>query len=821
MPQEIKYSKLEGEMATYVLGNTIPAEDEQKVSTLRQSFSQSISEGTVIQQASTGSTFDVYGSRWVAQPIINATSNVLKITKVAWYGVKGGTPPGDLRAEIRKINPSLNEIAIYTLGTDTRLAQYEPIGGDYMVAQAFYVPVSTRLTKVTFTIWKPTQNAKLALKKRKLLWRFDNLFDLTWTVPSASDNIPATSGTYWPRETLNISDAVFEVELSAIYNYSGTYIIFGTRASDTNNAYGFYAGYSSTAKFYKKIGGAETVLISYPTLSGNAVYLTRIRQVGSLHQVYFAHTNDVREVTDSARSSGSVFVTIGVNAAYPTADNIRIYESDANYIIIYGLSPDNYVELLDNTNAVIATATADSQGIAKIYVFNLPKNTPFRGMKVYTDSSKTTTLYSTGSSEVIYDNIFSGDEFEYQSSPSYTIQDLEVLLVECNDDRSPNLNKVITTRTVSASSIGTSPATVTISFSPDYPALTGGKYYAIVLRQKGGGTTFTPYAVRLRETHRQREPTYYPFFRSVDGGSTWKRQGGIFCIEGSIYMMALAPSLYPDAVLASASWTASEIGTSAAWYEKALDTPVYLAPGDAVVLLIYQSGGLGSSSNYYRVNYATWTDDNTSANDLYGPLNKDYWKCYLFAFLSSTDGGVTWSATTNGDLSFQIKGYTAVPLFSTNLVLDEKIKRVRTTVTARVLSGNTIYFLTKVGGSQVKESSTTAMFLTDVIVFPESEAIPDTGTVTLTIYVMGTGEVWEIRTQRFVCNEKKTITPKDLGFAELYLLKAEIPTGGSIRINEKTELGGGTHSFSEFNYPVKKVEIINTNTATLHFLGVK
>jgi len=47
MPQEIKYSKLEGEMASYVLGGTIPAEDEQKVSTTRQSFNQSTAEGTV------------------------------------------------------------------------------------------------------------------------------------------------------------------------------------------------------------------------------------------------------------------------------------------------------------------------------------------------------------------------------------------------------------------------------------------------------------------------------------------------------------------------------------------------------------------------------------------------------------------------------------------------------------------------------------------------------------------------------------------------------------------------------------------------------
>ena len=821
MPQEIKYSKLEGEMASYVLGGTIPAEDEQKVSTTRQSFNQSTAEGTVQQQATTGTTFDVYGSRWVAQLIVNGTQNVQKITKVAWYGLKSGTPPGDLRAEIRKINPSLNEVTIYTLGTDTRLAQLEPIGGDYIVAQVFYAPLSTRLTKVAFTIWKPTQNAKLALKKRKLLWRFDNLFDLTWTVSSASDNIPSTSGTYWPRETLNIADAIFEIELNVIYNYSGTYIIFGSRASDTNNTYGFYAGYSGTAKFYKKIGGTETVLISYPSLSGNTVYITRIRQVGDLHQVYYAHTNDVREATDSARSSGSVFVTVAVSSAYPWADNIRIYEPDADYITIYGLSPGNFVELLDSSGTVRATATADDQGIARLYAFSTSVRAPFRAIKIYTDSSKTTTLYSTSSSEVIYDNIFLGDEFEYQSSPNYTIKDLEVLLVECNEDRSPNLNKVIATKTVSASSIGTSPATVTIDFTPDYPALTGGKYYAIVLRQKDGGTTFAPYAVRLRETHRQRELTYYPFFRSTDGGTTWKRQGGIFCIEGNIRMMLLAPSLYPDAVLASASWTNSEVGTSAAWCEKTLDTPVYLAPGDAVILLLYQSGGLGNSSNYYRVHYATWTDDNTSANDLYGPINKDYWKCYLTSFISSTDGGVTWNATTNGDLSFQLKGYTAVPLFSTSLELDEKIKRIKATVTGRVLTGNVIYFFTKVGNSQVKESSTTSMFLTDVLVFPESEPIPDTGTVTLTIYVMGTGEVWEIKAQRFVCNEKKVITPKDLGFAELYLLKAIIPTGGSIKVNEKTVVGEGTHSFSEFNYPVKKVEIINTDTITLHFLGVK
>jgi len=816
MPQEIKYSKLEGETTSYILGSTIPAENMQRLNTTRLSFSQPISEGTVQQQTATGSTFDVYGSRWAAQIIANGGTNALKITKVAWYGLKGGTPPGSLVVEICKFIPSQNDVAIYTLGTDTRVAQHEPIGGDYIAAQVFYAPLSTRLTSVAFTIWKPAQNAKLALRKRKLLYRFDNLFDLSWTCTYSSDNIKV-GGTYWPREALNIADAIYEVEFYTAY--LTVYIIFGARAGDTNNTYGFYAGATNTARYFKKIGGTETALITYTGLSTAATYLLRIRQVGSLHQVYFSFSNDVREVTDTARSSGTVFVT--TYGTTPWADNIRIYEPDADYITIYGLSPGNFVELLDSSDTVRATATADDQGVARLHAFAAAVKAPFRGIKIYTDSSKTTTLYSTDTSEAIYDNIFPGDEFEYQSSPNYTINDLEVLLVECSEDRSPNMSRVVAARTVSASSIGTSPAAVTVDFAPDYPELTGGKYYAVVLRQKDGGSIFAPYAVRLRETHRQREPTYYPFFRSADGGATWKRQGGLFCIEGSIKMAILAPSLYPDALLALTSWDASEVGTTAAWYEKALDTPVYLAPGDAAVLLLYQSGGLGDASNYYSIHYATWTDSDTTASDLYGPLNKDFWKCYFTSFLTSTDGGATWSIMTNGDMSFQLKGYTAVPLFSANLALDEKIKRVKASVTGRVLTGSIIYFLTRVGRSKVKESSTTSMFLTDVLVFPESEPIPDAGTVKLTIYVVGTGEVQEIRAQRFVYNEKKVVTPKDLGFAELYLLKAVVPEGGSLKINEKTVLGGGTHSFSEFNYPVRKVEIINADAATLHFLGVK
>ncbi|MDW8076352.1 MAG: hypothetical protein RMJ14_01775 [Nitrososphaerota archaeon] len=274
-------------------------------------------------------------------------------------------------------------------------------------------------------------------------------------------------------------------------------------------------------------------------------------------------------------------------------------------------------------------------------------------------------------------------------------------------------------------------------------------------------------------------------------------------------------------ILASTSWTPSEIGTTNAWYEKTLDRPIAVNSNTGFVLVFLQDAYLGNSSNCYIFQRS--------------PSNY-YSDGFLYI---SNDAGTTWTISnissgiySTHDLLFRIIGDVPIKIYEGTVNLAEvgqkmpAAGRLNITVRARATSGTIRLF--GVAGSACGEASTTSISLTDLTVLSKDINIPEqTNNLKWEVWASGTGLADRYTIQRYSYFNKKDITPKDLNAAELYLAGYTLPANSAFMLND--EAGNiysneGTSEVSKilpdaFNVYVKKLSFIR-GTPTVELLKV-
>lgn len=107
---QITYTELEGQPLRWPYRQAVPIEAEQVSDNSPKTWSVSTTPATLIQNANTGTSNDVYGANMLAQVFITPNSAV-KITSIQLYGLKSGSPPNPTVVEIRDIKES-NESVI-------------------------------------------------------------------------------------------------------------------------------------------------------------------------------------------------------------------------------------------------------------------------------------------------------------------------------------------------------------------------------------------------------------------------------------------------------------------------------------------------------------------------------------------------------------------------------------------------------------------------------------------------------------------------------------------------------------------------------------
>ncbi len=309
-----------------------------------------------------------------------------------------------------------------------------------------------------------------------------------------------------------------------------------------------------------------------------------------------------------------------------------------------------------------------------------------------------------------------------------------------------------------------------------------------------------------------------------DCGTSWSELRGSNNDPATLYLKAgeNADVYVPTSkVLASVSWSASEIGTTDAWYQKSLSNPVIVTSEKHYALVFKQDVYLGDGSNYYVVR-------KQSGNPYAGGFQ-----------MKSSDAGNTWSVeglasgiSSTYDLAFKILGDLATKIYENTVNLAEvgsktpATGRLNITVRARAATGTIKLF--GVAGSAQGAATTTSTSLIEIVVLAKETDIPEqTNNLTWQVWANGSGLADKYVVQRYSYFSKKDITPKDFGAAELFLAGYRLPPNSAFMINDdagNVYSNDGTSEVTQrigdaFNVSVRKISIIN-GTPTIELLKV-
>lgn len=297
------------------------------------------------------------------------------------------------------------------------------------------------------------------------------------------------------------------------------------------------------------------------------------------------------------------------------------------------------------------------------------------------------------------------------------------------------------------------------------------------------------------------------FYVSTDG-STWS-DTGLDAFYFYVFVRTAEQEVFQEK---SISFLPSEVPTTQTTISK--DFEAYV-PSGYYAVIARVLGNLGDSSNKYQLAYDQASSSTTwKAGPSYLP----------FTIFNLTSGGSRYYCT--------LSGYKPKQIYSGSLNNADKKSalgevRLRIIVNTAVISGTAGIFAL-VGDKKAKMATTTSTSPVDVEVFPASESIDQSDTLSVKIYALGNALFDYVQTQRYIYNTKNPIYPKDFGKAELYLGGYMLKQYDGFMINDDKQsvyfnLDSSTVSrnFSDaFRIKVKKLEIIH-GTPIIDLWGVE
>lgn len=390
------------------------------------------------------------------------------------------------------------------------------------------------------------------------------------------------------------------------------------------------------------------------------------------------------------------------------------------------------------------------------------------------------------------------------------------LIIQFRDFDSTN-NKpgsnILATVTVVGSSIPAGDSAVEIT-APSLPAST----ISIAFKANGGDAN-NYYAIKWRKD------LPYGSWTSSDGGATWTNGPNS---DAVIRIEFLIEARRPGSLIASGSIAPTSVSSLPTYHTIALSPAFFILPEEEIILVEKTTGGDGA--NYYDLYHLVgFTDDGGG-----------YFEDQGYA-LKSSDGGSTWSPDVGsdgygatqigrlGDQRFKLNGANFVKLYSSTLTNTSTINaataRQRLTVEAKA-TDYTVEIAGVIAGKKGSATTTSTGYV-ELTVFSENTDIPQ-GSVEWAIYANGFGFARNAAAQRFAYFGKNPLYPRDLGFSELYMIRAEGVDADSLVIINDNDAGaiyfpnpGDTYTPpANLRVPIRKIEVMQ-GRATIDLLGIR
>ena len=389
----------------------------------------------------------------------------------------------------------------------------------------------------------------------------------------------------------------------------------------------------------------------------------------------------------------------------------------------------------------------------------------------------------------------------------YTVEDVVFEIRDVNPDGTPGAN-VLYTDTKPYTEIPDNKGWVPFDVDPPLEIQPGEKY---------------AFCFKLKEIEGQLGCLYY-YYRDSDvwpRGEGWRKNipDGDWVYKGDLMIRftGLIDAYIPsDEKLLSLEMDPASFGTSDGWVSKSLDNPIALRPDERYSLVIYTIGG--DESNHYILH---------SGSESLPPEN---------AMSKSEDSGETWNIVDGQNLSFRLDGVQYQKLYSGMRELLSGLPKAAKPILALKVRAQTSSSMEFCGFDDytliapiVTSSASTQTMIT--VLSGEDERNRDPGELSQIgweIWGAGEGLASGAYTQYQALFDNPEITPRDLGFTELYLLKARAEEDESLAIINDRAVGalyfqnaGDEFIAPEgFRIPVRKVEILD-GKITFDFIGVE
>jgi len=846
--EQIVYTELEGVPLRWEYKAAVPREVKQTASTNAVSWSVSTTPATQIQNTNTGTGNDVYGSNMVGQ-IFKTGSNAVKATAVKLYGLKSGSPPSPLKVELNKL--------VFKGEHPTNITPY-PLSGYVKLtstAEITFTPVQLPFLhpkRIVFTVYRVGSPSNL---KASLIRVSDGkvMDSQTWNTA----DIPTTATNLTLTLSYNVdSNAIYKLVLettgddanyymvNALLNYQTTTINYSTDSESLL----FYiptklpvgkrviivwfsdnGGLSSFVGYLRKANGTlldASLDIAYggiwlnsrrgggllafdPDGQATETYTLSVKGTVSNHSVLM-HVFNVDEGDTASETK-----TIGANTTLTYAQKNTSLPA-GNYVIIARVetasspafpAPAAGIRLKINGTVVASNQFNFSVAFSHcflVYAGSLSAN-PTIAIEIYNNT--------TGSYQILAKWVaFKVDSFNYVDGDAVSLPaNTETTLVNLNTTYSSG-----STVMALASAQSTIDTTFRLKMNNAdelaYPISNYiispiiGKIYAITSNNPSFQVTaYTTYSGYQGEA----KLVVFP----VNPNNVWV---GAFNVK-ELYAMLPIPS---ETVIATGEIAPASVGTSAAWINIPLSSPIVLRPNEYYTLKAYTVGG--NASNKYVIHRGT-----SSLNTFYE------------VFESSTNGGSTWSAVVAHDLSFTVDGVAYTQIYSGSFSNNVFTPLGRTAMKLSVMA--------QTGGSMefagfddhtlaVPPTTSTSTSLTEVTALAadakRERDTPQSNTVSFSVWAAGSGLATKCFTQRHTIMDKNPIYPRDFGFSELYLVADEIGPQGLVVLNDRVDASLYNSSSSQtrfdsyelFRIPVQKVEVLQEASSggkiVMYFVGI-
>jgi hypothetical protein len=841
------------ELLRWPYGKSLPIAPLKTLAKAYYSVNVSTTETAVIANTNTGTAYNVYGAYQIAQILFNKDT-AKRINKIQLYGLKTGSPPNPLYAEIRQ--------AVFSNDVVESLFPYAPDPYDIIVSGNIELPLPRALPtysrhahvgRISFRAKRVGSPSDITVK----LIREDGYVLYTGTITASS--IPTDTYTTVTLDTpydVRYLDDTYTIRLELTGDASNYYLIQGlyyntkTITADIPTERqlviiptGLPAGKRIILVTMGHIGGgsykvaklslrkADGTLLDNnwdvanngielynsnnggvigfdPNAQANEAYLVNVK--GGLNNYFIKLTVFNVDDGDTNSATGS----IGAGATVVLAQKTTSLPAGKYVIIarveIPGNGGSNYtigagtVRLKIGTTNVCSnefafTVSAYAGGkVVLVYAADLSAN-PTIAVEIYNPTTNAINAY-------VRWIAFKVSDYYYVDGVSTAVGTTDTTIA--------NLSTTYTAGTkvmVIAACDGNMQFTFKIKMNNAnefaYPALgvlVGDLLASHFYTVPADNPSFQVTAVAT-STGYNAEAKLVVF--SLPSTSLWT--GYIF---PTLYVKTLVPS---DVVVASGSIAPASVGTTASWITITLGSAVALRPNEYYTVVVYTIGG--DASNYYVIH---------SGGNPFTELGE--------LRLTSSNAGFSWSYDTALDLSIQLQGYAYSKIYYGSLPEPPKLYAIAVAINELKVKAQTSGTMEFVGfddytytASPVSSTSTTPTIVT-VLSLTASRIRKYVRPVNaFEIWVAGVALTFESYYQTYAYYNNPILTPEDIGFTELYLLQATATAADSMAILNDRVIGGLYFASSgdritapaNFKIPIKKIEIVK-GTIDFDLLGV-